>query len=78
MLRPSKHAHPDQTVLAVATLALRALKKRRVISYDDLKSAVEKGSPSVEVLFSPAIALLFLLGLLDYQPAADVFEYRGK
>ncbi len=79
MLRPSKHAHPDRTLVAVATVALHGLRKRRVMSYDDLKSLVEKKSgPTAEVLFVPAVALLFLLDLLDYQAAVDAFEYRGR
>ena len=79
MLRPSKHAHPDQTLMAVATVALSGLRKRRVISYDDLKSLVEKKSgAAAEILFVPAVALLFLLDLVDYQAAADAFEYRGR
>lgn len=79
MLRPSKHAHPDQTLMAVATVVLSGLRKRRVISHDDLKSFVEKKSgTAAEVLFVPAVALLFLLDLVDYQAAADAFEYRGR
>jgi hypothetical protein len=79
MLRPTKHAHPDRTVLAVATVALAALRKRRVIDYDELKALVQrKSGDDAEVLFAPALSLLFLLGLLDYQATVDAFEYRGK
>jgi hypothetical protein len=79
MLRPTKHSHPDRTVIAVATFVLRALRRRRVISYDDLKRLVAKKSGSdTEVLFTPAVALLYLLGLLEYQATADAFEYRGQ
>lgn len=79
MLRPTKHSHPDRTVIAVATVMLRALRRRRVIGYDDLKALVSKKSGSdTEVLFAPALSLLFLLGLLDYQATVDAFEYRGR
>jgi hypothetical protein len=79
MLRPTKHSHPDRTVIAVAIVVLRALRSRRVISYDDLKSLVWKKSGSdAEVLFAPALSVLYLLGLLDYQATVDAFEYRGK
>jgi len=79
MLRPSKHAHPDRTVVAVAVVVLNALRKRRVLSYDDLKSLVDKKSgPTSEVLFAPALSLLFLLDLLEYQATVDAFEYRGQ
>jgi hypothetical protein len=79
MLRPSRHAHPDRTVVAVAAVALNALRKRRVMSYDDLKVLVDKKSGSAgDVLFVPALALLFLLDLVDYQATADAFEYLGQ
>lgn len=79
MLRPTKHSHPDRTVIAVATVVLRALRKRRVVSYDDLKILVSKKSGAdTEVLFAPALAVLYLLGLLEYQATADAFEYRGQ
>lgn len=79
MLRPSKHAHPDRTVVAVAVVVLNALRKRRVLSYDDLKSLVDKKSGSAsDVLFAPALSLLFILDLLEYQATVDAFEYRGQ
>jgi hypothetical protein len=79
MLLPSKHAHPDRTVVAVAVLVLNALRKRRILSYDDLKALVDKkAGPTSEVLFAPALSLLFLLGLLEYQATVDAFEYRGQ
>lgn len=79
MLRPTKHSHPDRTVIAVATVVLRALRSRRVINYDDLKKLVwKKSGEDAEILFAPALALLYLLGLLEYQAAADAFEYRGQ
>jgi hypothetical protein len=50
-----------------------------VISYDDLKSLVwKKTGPDAEVLFAPALSILYLLGLLDYQATVDAFEYRGQ
>ncbi|GAA1754077.1 ABC-three component system middle component 8 [Aeromicrobium alkaliterrae] len=77
MLLPSKHSHPDATVLAAATVALVALKKKRVLPYDELKGAVEKKTRSADYLFSPALSLLYILGLVEYRPAVDAFEYLG-
>jgi len=79
MLRPSKHAHPDRTVVAAATVVLRELRKRRVVSYDELvtKLGTNAGN-SAHVLFIPAVSLLYLLGLVSYQPTVDAFEYRGQ
>lgn len=36
MLRPSKHAHPDRTVINVALLVLLRLRAKRLCDYDSL------------------------------------------
>lgn len=77
MLRPSKHSHPDRTVINVAMLLLGRLKARRVEEYDALKSHVKKNVSGGDVLFLPAVNLLYLLGLLEYRPKTDAFEYLG-
>jgi plasmid replication initiation protein len=78
MLRPNKHSHPDRTVVAAATVVLRELRKRRVVGYDDLIASLEKtATTSADVLFLPAVSLLHLLGLVEYQANVDTFEYRG-
>jgi hypothetical protein len=78
MLRPNKHSHPDQTVLAAATILLRELRAKRAVSYDDLKSTLAKASRSANYLFIPAVSLLHILGLVDYRSSSDSFEYRGS
>lgn len=78
MLRPSKHAHPDRTVIATAAVILKQLRAKRAASYDELRAAVEKTSKSADFLYLPALSLLFVLGLVEYRPTVDVFEYRGK
>jgi hypothetical protein len=78
MLQPSKHAHPDRTVVAAATFTLRELQRRRVIDYDDLRAALERRTGvSADVLFLPAVSLLHILGLVEYQSTSDAFEYLG-
>lgn len=77
MLRPSKHSHPDRTVINVSVLLLAHIKRRRVADYASLRSLVKKKVPGGEVLFLPALNLLFLLGLVEYRPKTDSFEYRG-
>ena len=42
MIRPSKHAHPDLTVMSVASVILERLKKNRTETYADLVDLVEK------------------------------------
>lgn len=77
MLRPSKHSHPDRTIINVSMLLLSRLKARRVEDYDALKKFVKKNVSGGDVLFLPALNLLYLLGLVDYRPKTDAFEYLG-
>ena len=77
MLRPSKHSHPDRTVINVSILLLGRLKARRLEDYTALKNFVKKNVSGGDVLFLPAINLLYLLGLVDYRPKTDAFEYLG-
>jgi len=78
MLRPSKHSHPDKTVLNVALLLLVRLRKKRVEDYESLLKLVRKSSSSGDILFLPALNLLYLLGLIDYRPKTDSIEYLGS
>jgi len=75
MIRPSKHSHPDLTVMSVATVILERLRTKRTENYADLVNLVEARTASAKTLFIPAINLLFLLGLIRYLPKADRFEY---
>ena len=77
MLRPGKHAHPDRTVVNVSLLLLARLRDRRVEEYADLKAFAKKKVAGGDVLFLPALNLLYLLGLVEYRPKTDAFEYRG-
>ena len=42
MLRPTKHSHPDRTVISVALLLLARLQTRRLENYEALRD-IEKG-----------------------------------
>lgn len=77
MLRPSKHSHPDRTVVSVALLILGRLRARRIDDYDALRAFVKKGVAGGDVLFLPSLNFLFLLGLVEYHPKTDAFEYVG-
>lgn len=77
ILRPSKHSHPDRTVINVSLLLLRRLRARRVESYDVLRKVVCKHVTGGDVLFLPALNLLFVLGLVEYRAKTDAFEYLG-
>lgn len=77
MLRPTKHSHPDRTVVNVALLLLKHLRKHRFDRYGDLRAFAKKGVTGGEVLFLPALNFLFLLGLIEYRPKTDAIEYVG-
>ena len=77
MLRPTKHSHPDRTVINVAMLLLIRLKTRRVEPYDALRIYIRKAVAGGDALFLPALSVLFVLGLIDYHRKTDSFEYIG-
>mgnify|MGYP001568028318 FL=1 len=77
MLRPTKHSHPDRTVINVSLLLLMRLKIRRVDDYDSLRKYARKAVTGGDVLFLPALNFLFLTGLIDYRPKIDAMEYVG-
>jgi hypothetical protein len=78
MLRPTKHSHPDRTVINVSLLLLARLKARRVDEYDVLRKFVTKAVVGGDVLFLPALNFLYLVGLIDYRPKTDAVEYVGQ
>jgi hypothetical protein len=77
MLRPTKHSHPDRTVVGVALVVLGRLKSRRLDEYDALRRFARKAIAGGDVLFLPALNFLFLLGLVEYRPKTDSLEYLG-
>lgn len=77
MLRPSKHSHPDRTVVNVSLLLLVRLRGRRVEDYTGLRKYAKKIVSGGDVLFLPALNFLYLLGLVEYRPKTDAIEYVG-
>ena len=77
MLRPTKHSHPDRTVINVSFLLLVRLKKRRLDDYDSLRKYAKKAVIGGDVLFLSALNFLYLLGLIEYRPKTDAVEYVG-
>lgn len=78
MLLPNKHSDPDHTVLAAATVALRVLKRGRLMTFDEVHAAMDRANQRADFLMGPALSLLFILGLVNYLPKADAFEYVGR
>ncbi|MGY4428474.1 hypothetical protein ACVWWO_000951 [Bradyrhizobium sp. F1.13.1] len=77
MLRPSKHSHPDRTVINVALLVLARLRAQRLCEYDALLKYIRKSVIGGEVLFLPSLNFLFLMGLVEYHAKTDALEYVG-
>jgi hypothetical protein len=77
MLRPTKHSHPDRTVINVSLLLLARLKVRRVDEYDILRKFAKESVVGGDVLFLPALNFLYLMGLIEYRPKTDAVEYMG-
>lgn len=78
MLSPSRHSHPDQTVVAMSLKLLQQLRKKRVLEYESLLANASKTVKGGDFLFLPAIHFLFVLGLIEYRPKTDCFEYVGQ
>lgn len=77
MLRPSKHSHPDRTVINISLLLLARLRAFRVDEYDVLRKFAKKSVVGGDVLFLPALNFLYLMGLIEYHPKTDAVEYVG-
>jgi hypothetical protein len=77
MLRPTKHSHPDRTVINVSLFLLMRLKTRRLDDYDNLRKYAKKAVAGGDVLFLPALNFLYLMGLIEYRPKTDAVEYVG-
>jgi len=77
MLRPTKHYHPDRTVINVSLLLLARLKMLRLEDYDGLRKHARRTVVGGDVLFLPALNFLYLMGLIEYRPKTDAVEYVG-
>lgn len=75
MLRPTKHSHPDRTIVNVSLLLLTRLKTRRLDDYDSLRKFAKKMVVGGDLLFLPALNFLYLLGLIEYRSKTDAVEY---
>ncbi len=77
MLRPNKHSDPQLTVLPIAAALLRHLRKKRSVTITELRKHVEAIGPDRTPLLFPSLAVLFLLGVVEYRRKTDCMEYVG-
>ncbi|MBK8259981.1 MAG: hypothetical protein IPK80_01425 [Nannocystis sp.] len=78
MLIPTKHDHPDLTLLAVAGALLKPLIRKRSLTYSDARDHLERLHPQAPLMLPLAATFLHGLGLVDYGPATDSFIFRGR
>jgi hypothetical protein len=77
MLTPRKHLDLDSSVLRVASIMLKSLRRPGVMEFDKLRGVVLKRvGDGAEVSFMPALNFLYLLGRVDYHAQNDTIEYR--
>ena len=77
MLKPTKHSHPDRTVVAASLIVLTHIKCKRLEEYGNLSALLKKKTIGGDVLFLPVLNFLYLLGLIEYHPKTDTIEYVG-
>lgn len=77
MLQPTKHSHPDRTVISVALIMLARMRARRLDAYDALLKYSRNAVVGGDVLFLPSLNFLYLMGLVEYHPKTDAIEYVG-
>ena len=81
MLKLTKHNHPDRTVISIAALMIEDMQKKRICQYDALRTHVKNvlsHLENVDALFLPAINFMFMLGLIEYRPKTDSFEFASS
>lgn len=78
MIRPTKHNHPDKTLIYASFLMLEKLRSQRIIKYNELLAYIKNKVTSGEFLFLPALDFLYLLGLVEYRTKTDSIEYTEK
>lgn len=75
LLRPTKHSHPDKTVVAVSLFIFKRLKKKRTEDFESLRTYLRSTIPDCDNFFIPALNFLFLIGAVDYNSKNDSFEF---
>lgn len=78
MLKPNKHSHPDKTVINVSLIIIDKLRKERICKYNALLGHVKEKATGCRSLFLPSLSFLYLVGLIEYHPKTDSFEYVGS
>ncbi|WP_322096402.1 ABC-three component system middle component 8 [Oceanibaculum pacificum] len=54
------------------------LRTKRLCDYNSLFTYARKAVVGGDVLFLPSLNFLYLMGLVEYHPKTDAFEYVGQ
>jgi hypothetical protein len=76
ILKPTKHTNPSLSVLNGAALMLKAIRKKRIMSYEEMNMHLEKNLGKEFVSdFSVYAGFLYILGKISYSEKNDSFIY---
>lgn len=75
MLRVNKHSDPRFTVLPAAATILDRLRVTRVLTVTEASEILKRDAPEIAALLMPSLALLYVLGVVEYRRATDSLEY---
>lgn len=79
MLTPRKHLNLDASLLRIAAIMLRELKKHGAVDFERLRQVVYRRiGPDSEPVFFAALNFLFLLGKVDYHLKNDSIEFKAS
>lgn len=76
MILPTKHEHPDATVMALCIRLMKQLRRQQVVPYAALYATSRRTGHNCEPLFGPALSLLYLLDKIEYLAPSDSFRWK--
>ena len=79
MIRPTKHMDLNTCVLSVTAVILLELQRTKAIPLYELDETVQTQIDAyARINFIPALNLLFLLGIVDYDDKTDAIVYQTE
>lgn len=78
MIRLNKHCSVRQNIIYVSYVILKYVRRRRLITYSDVRKAIEKEVDGGAFLMLDALCLLYLLGMIKYYPDRDMIEFTKR
>ncbi|MBR9864644.1 MAG: hypothetical protein GYB24_14495 [Rhodobacteraceae bacterium] len=78
MLTAEKHLDLDTSLVRVAAVILKELKRKGAVAFEALRKLITRRvGEDGELMFLPALRFLFLLGRVEYHTKNDVVELVG-